>query len=864
MNQPAHDAPKSVPLGGLGTGAVELCADGRFRNLTINNNRTPAARIPLARHSFLAIRAAGSGPAWLRRLQTPCAGEDAPHLLPADGLKFRGQYPQADYQVEDPAAPVTTVWSAFAPVVPYDYEASALPLLAVAVQVSNRLASPCEVSVLFNWENTCGASAIRQPGAIPPITTDTLVTQADWDQMKQGGAEDHERRLHVSSGRIDDAAPRDIRPGDVAPNALVYGGLDAVHANEDGQYCIATPWSRTYRTTLSAWDPEDAESAGRFWRQFEADGEVSGLATRRAARAGAVCNRFTLGPGESRRVTFVAAWYCPRYVVNGVDEGNYYTNNYSGARAVALAGLADSAYLHSAVSAWQQRLYGADLPPGLARWLLAACEVLSTNSLHARDGAFGLMAGPHDPRVNYLRDRWFWSFGLLLFYPRLETEMLERASGRLLQPETRALRISDGLEGFNAPEFAAGGAARVEACAQFVLLACRNFRCGGNLAASARLLPPIQEAMAALLATDKDLDGFPDILDEEPGLDGASARGLNVITAGLWLVALHAAARLARREKRAEAALYQKASERASRSFDRYFWNRENGYFQLFPKSELGLTPETPLASACHLGQLFPIWIADFLDLPDVFSPSRVARILENAASRSLNYGRIRLLSPPDAAGETPDAPAAGTNEQALAELYTGVALLAVARKHAPDSVLCEQLPSALAPARSSGAASIGLGRALGPLVLWYAVLPVGAALVLSEKQFQVDLGRFARGERRALTLYTPNGFGKVTVEVGGAEAAYTCRLAYDMDIPQELASISISLPADVASARCRLYAGDETIPADTRRDAGNHLIVTPRVKLSTSALLLRIDEAPGASDSEPGARKWTLPWFRS
>ncbi|MBX3176402.1 MAG: hypothetical protein KF886_03500 [Candidatus Hydrogenedentes bacterium] len=864
MNQPAHEAPKSVPLGGLGTGAVELCADGRFRNLTINNNRTLAARIPLARHSFLAIRASGDGRTWMRRLQTPCAGEDAPHLLPAGALKFRGQYPQADYQVEDPAAPVTAVWSAFAPVVPYDYEASALPLLVLAVQVTNRSPSPCEVSVLFNWENTCGASAIRQPDAIPPITPDTLVTQADWDQMKQGGAEDHERRLRVSSGRIDDAAPRDIRPGDVAPNALVYGGLDTIQANEDGQYCIATPWSRAYRTSLAIWDPEDAEAAGRFWRQFEADGEVSGLGAPAVARAGAVCNRFTLGPGESRRVTFVAAWYCPRYVVNGVDEGNYYTNNYSGARAVALAGLADSAYLHSAVSAWQQRLHGADLPPGLARRLLAACEVLSTNSLHARDGAFGLMAGPHDPRVNYLRDRWFWSFGLMLFFPRLETEMLERASGRLLQPETRALRISDGLEGFNAPEFAAGGAARVEACAQFVLLACRNFRYGGNLAASARLLTPIQEAMAALLATDKDLDGFPDILDEEPGLDGASARGLNVITAGLWLVALHAAARLARREKRAEAALYQKASERASRAFERYFWNREHGYFQLYPKPALGLISETALAPACHLGQLFPIWIADFLDLPDVFSPARIARILEAAASRGLDHGRIRMLFLPDAAGETPDTSAAGTGAPALAEIYTGVAAHALARKHAPDSALCAQLPHALMPGPPGERESMEPARALGALVLWYAVVPDGAALVLSEKQLQLNLERFARGERRALTLYTPNGFGKVTVEVGGADAAYTCRMAYEMDIPQELASISISLPADVASARCRLYAGDETIPADTRRDAGNRLIVTPRVKLSTSALQLRIGEGPEASGSEMGARKWTLPWFRS
>ena len=52
---PGHYA--GVPLGGIGAGCIEVGEDARFRNITINNNRTAASRIPLAPGSFVAVRA---------------------------------------------------------------------------------------------------------------------------------------------------------------------------------------------------------------------------------------------------------------------------------------------------------------------------------------------------------------------------------------------------------------------------------------------------------------------------------------------------------------------------------------------------------------------------------------------------------------------------------------------------------------------------------------------------------------------------------------------------------------------------------------------------------------------------------------
>ena len=50
-----------VPLGGVGTGYVEIDRRGRFRNFAINNNRTSDSILPSAEGCFLGLRVAHNG-----------------------------------------------------------------------------------------------------------------------------------------------------------------------------------------------------------------------------------------------------------------------------------------------------------------------------------------------------------------------------------------------------------------------------------------------------------------------------------------------------------------------------------------------------------------------------------------------------------------------------------------------------------------------------------------------------------------------------------------------------------------------------------------------------------------------------------
>ncbi|HIJ73035.1 MAG TPA: hypothetical protein HPP83_02930, partial [Candidatus Hydrogenedentes bacterium] len=94
--------PSGAPLGGIGTGCIEMGLDGRFRNITINNNRTAATRIPVSGGGFLAVRAAQKGRVYARVLHphTELPFQEAglvPPYVAADELSWRGLYPCAHY-----------------------------------------------------------------------------------------------------------------------------------------------------------------------------------------------------------------------------------------------------------------------------------------------------------------------------------------------------------------------------------------------------------------------------------------------------------------------------------------------------------------------------------------------------------------------------------------------------------------------------------------------------------------------------------------------------------------------------------------------------------------------------------------------
>jgi len=846
---------RAVSMGGLGTGILSFCEDGRFRALRLNNNRSSSEALPLSPHSFLAVRVAHGDQVYLHRLQTPHPGQEEQHLLPPSGLAFRGDFPQADCRVIDDACPVDITFGIYAPFVPYDYEASALPLVFIAFQVTNTSDVPQDVSAVMNWENMCGQTNGHAPLALPPIERHVVVTDDDWENAKHNQEGDNERRLHTGTGKMAKGRDKTYFEGDIAPNALLFNTLHELEGNADGQYGLVTRWSDRAVITHRVWDPEDPASAQAFWEDFGERGAFENESGGGGhSRCGALCNRATLAPGEKRTVEFVISWYAPRYVVGGLDQGNYYANASPNALAIAKKGLVNGTYYHASVSAWCHRLGTTGYPWELVRPIMDSCEVLCGHALHTRSGAFGLCQGSADPRVNYLRDRWHSSLPLLLFYPRLEMETLERI-GRLAQQDGQGLLLSEGMGHMESPEYVGPGAAQVESGATLVLTAYRNYLYSGNLPAISQLVPHLQRVMGQLLAQDKNLDGFPDIQSETPGLEGAFASGLNVITAGIWLVALQACEALVAMKRMAPTPLYARARERATQHFERYFWDETHGYYTLYPADTVPSPKGPPLTTACHPGQLTAVWMADVLGLDDVLPEARIRRATATVTRLNLKENGLSTLAWPEGGPATSGASAS--------QWYRVVPYLCVRLHREPFHQVYRETEALIKRCFQSKS---GATTHVSQLAPWYLFLaqPVVQMRVGAKRLLLRPDARHS-GEGKTHTLMTPRGFGEVYLKVD-SEASFSAEIRFSMDVPMELTSIHMHLDRHPGPLQGNFELPEGAIPITISvEEKGDGVVVQvfPAVKTSASSFELRL--APGKAEP-PGRtskKQWLPGWLQ-
>ena len=398
---PSHYA--GVPLGGVGTGCIELGADARFRNITINNNRTAATRIPFASGSFLAVRAARGNEVATRILQPETsvpfkeAGIFAPYTSSRE-MSWFGLYPSANYRIAPECFPLELQWSCLAPIIPYDTEASTLPLIIFALQFTNPTDETFSISGLFNWENLRGCTADESPedrGRIRPVSYRQI-----------------DETLHVEeAGAVIDEMP-------TRPVGLSFGHMEPCVGNADGNYCLVATPADGMRTAHASWRRKSEGDIKKIWESFDKSGTLPGtISSDPQAHCGAICTSASLAAGETRRLVFLLTWYCPYYVVEGRDLGNAYAAKYESALHVAEYGLKHSEYFLRAVSSWHNRFLQSSLPDWYTRMLINNSHVFTTNTMLTRDGEFAMMETPLDPAMGVLDRSFYSSIGTLLFFP---------------------------------------------------------------------------------------------------------------------------------------------------------------------------------------------------------------------------------------------------------------------------------------------------------------------------------------------------------------------------------------------------------------------------------------------------------------
>jgi uncharacterized protein (DUF608 family) len=237
------------PLGGIGTGNVELGSDGRFTTWQLFNTLRDG-HVPFC----LAVRCGDTA----RLLQT----EGGPNWPRVKSIEMTGEYPIADLEFHDEALPVRVSLSAFTPFSPLDAALSSLPVACLVARVHNPTDQEQTVSLGAFLQNAVGYDATGVPVSFNSVGFNAAHERLEPEHPNFGG--NYNRASHGTghTALIMEAVPAP-RPTLNRPVTL-YTNLDA---NAFRSPYNDMPEHLTVRsiTDLHADQPDPAAGAEIVW-----------------------------------------------------------------------------------------------------------------------------------------------------------------------------------------------------------------------------------------------------------------------------------------------------------------------------------------------------------------------------------------------------------------------------------------------------------------------------------------------------------------------------------------------------------------------------------------------------------------------
>ena len=296
--------PSGIPLGGIGCGKVELCADGMFTAFSGNNNQdSPIFRLP---GSFFALSAEG---------KTRIFRKDTLELpyTCVESAKERFEFPFAKIDFSDSELPVTASVHAFAPHIPNNVSDSALPVALFEVTLKNISDTHVYSKFTFSWENIINVGGSmnvtnRSDRLFPPCYHNWNSSFV-WSDRRENYCEYKDGALRFSAHSD-------------AKNPMSFGEHMLWCSDENA---VAIP----DRSIM----PDSEKAFEKFLSSdsldFTPDSDSSEF------RAGAFVVPASLSAGEEKRVRFILSWYMPSlYDKDGTEYGVEYVNRYSNVREI--------------------------------------------------------------------------------------------------------------------------------------------------------------------------------------------------------------------------------------------------------------------------------------------------------------------------------------------------------------------------------------------------------------------------------------------------------------------------------------------------------------------------------------------------
>jgi len=587
-----EETPRSgVPLGGIGTGKVEIAKDGVFTNITTNNNQE--APIYNAPGCFFAFREDTENGIAAKILQ-----KSSPYKLPQiDQLEYYGEFPTSKITYKDSEISSVLNLEAFSPIIPNDTENSNIPGVIFSFEISNPTGKPISASLMFSWENllNCGGWA-RQPN---PAAENNIKQVYQHTYFAWSNRTGNKQSLFSENGL----------------EGLTFSSSeDHDDKISSGNYTLACDCQDADVTVFPSWNVE--ENPDRLWQDFQNSGKL--MVNDKLGHvgneenyhsAGAVCAKINIDPKSRKQVTFVLSWYQPQLIDwNGFDWGNNYTKRFSSSSQVAHYLINNKDKLTAQTQELPQVIHNSTLPEWLKTKLMDDMFPLVTCSWYTADGKFSVNEAPTRMHgcLGTMDQRLSSHSIYTLFYPDLDK--IELDLFRQWQHEDGLITHDLGHGVFCKKD--AVPSVWPDIASSFVLQVYKHYLYTGDEVFFKTFYPHLKKAVEWQKNLDEDGDGIAEL---KPGrgttYDSYYWYGSSAFVASLWMTTLRVAQRAA--ELMNDWGFAQECAdlyEKVSKNMIDLLWT--GSYFRNYRE----ITGLKRSCDNCFVGQLAGQWFMHLID----------------------------------------------------------------------------------------------------------------------------------------------------------------------------------------------------------------------------------------------------------
>ena len=666
-----------APLGGIGTGFVEIRADGCFYEWQIFNSgawaqgarstTAPPPPGPQYLRFMLRARKASEESPQLRRLYLR-SDENNLYTLPfaqdVESIDYYAWFPMTGLCYNDPTLPVRVTALAFSPFIPGKARESATPGFHIVYSLENISNEVVEASIAGILDNPL-ASALPNRQLTNSISEQDQVTslflqtaaQSDFPSgignmclSVTGGEHSYisgtfqeyasseccrwetPRLNYMLIGLLQEYFKKGQLPNagavaDPTPRLPTLAQIDALPESEARRVLKELSADALLARVFSdAHDPDLTSAADAKELLREVHNNLLGKKTRPRLTwgTGALASSVRIAPGQRVDLRFTLSWFFPHHLTSeGREMGHAYDAWFHDAADVNQFLCRRYDDHRKATEIFANTLADTSLGNAMAFSWSGQISTLVTNTWWTKDGSYAIWEGLGCCGLSTTDVDYQGSFPIVALFPALKLSQMKQTIGHQNNLGQVPHNFAGDVDRVDA------GFSRVDMNPQFVMMVYRDYLWTGDEGYLAFMWPHVQKAMAFTESLDTNDDGLPDHDTAIQTYDQWRMRGTPAYIASLWIGALRAAIQIALAAgKPVESGRWSDLLTKASAAFDDMLFNGQ--YYSLWVdganRDEL-----------CMTDQISGEWFTHMIGLPTTISEHHLDACVDNIFKFNFN-----------------------------------------------------------------------------------------------------------------------------------------------------------------------------------------------------------------------------------